>query len=322
VFTTTQYNADNQEASRRCRRDVYDDENPPPQGYACQRQRRRANFLYRHDSLRGTHVRQMDLYLSFAERLLEEAQLYTIVIVCYTMVSAFYARICLDSSSAQINRVVSIMVFQVSWIISYGHLLILNTCDILYFPIGSRNPEGRFDDIRNNSVDLLEDHDADTFTGFNKAQLKRLFISWRIPDIFVDSEGNGTRFSGEEATIYYLTNLRTGEAYTRMTQKFGGDPRRFTKAIRLVVNHLYTTFYHKISGDSMRQWLPSITKFRHAIWSKLVAGETIETSEGNTNRVRVSVPFPNFVVFGFMDDLGIQTCSPGGDARSFYGCVC
>ena len=59
---------------------------------------------------------------------------------------------------------------------------------------------------------------------------------------------------------------------------FGGDPRRFTYTIRAVTNYLYHTFYHKIWGDSIRQWIPSIESFRRAIWQKIVAGGTIESS--------------------------------------------
>jgi hypothetical protein len=122
------------------------------------------------------------------------------------------------------------MVFQVSWIMCYGQILILNVCDILYFLIGSCSAAGRLNVLHNNSINVLEYHNADNFTGFNKAQLRRLFIVWRIPDRFVDA-GNGSIFAGEEVMIYYMTNLWKGEPYMAMIQKFGGGPRRFTKTI-------------------------------------------------------------------------------------------
>jgi hypothetical protein len=303
---------------RRRRRDAVEGDNILPDGFEERRARHRTNFLHRHDSFRGNHIRQMDLYLGLAERLADEALAFTIAIVCYGVAAGFYTRIGLDRLSADVSRIIAMMVFQVSWIMCYGKILILNVCDILYFPIGSRSATGRFNVLHNNSIDVLEDHDADNFTGFNKAQLQRLFLVWRIPDFFVDT-GNGSRFTGEEVMIYYMTNLRKGEPYTAMIQKFGGDPRRFTKTIRLMTNPLYDTFYHKITGDSMRQWLPNITTFQRAIWEKLVEGETVEIREGNRTTVRISVPFENFVVFGFMDDLGIQTCSPGNTARREHG---
>ena len=73
--------------------------------------------------------------------------------------------------------------------------------------------------------------------------------------------------------------LRIGETKLRMsTNYFGGDPRRFTYSIRLMTEYLYTTFYHKISGDSMHQCVFHIDKFRHAIWTKLdINNHTNET---------------------------------------------
>jgi hypothetical protein len=37
---------------------------------------------------------------------------------------------------------------------------------------------------------------------------------------------------------------------------FGGDPRRLSEANILFINHGYNTFFNKISGTSMEQWLP------------------------------------------------------------------
>ena len=53
---------------------------------------------------------------------------------------------------------------------------------------------------------------------------------------------------------------------------FGGDPRHFTHYVRAFQDHLYHTFYHKISGDSMRQWVPYLNDFCFAIWDKLQDG--------------------------------------------------
>ena len=40
--------------------------------------------------------------------------------------------------------------------------------------------------------------------------------------------------------------------------------------------HVYETFYHKVSGDLMRIWMPKIADFQYAIWEKLRSGETVE----------------------------------------------
>jgi len=62
--------------------------------------------------------------------------------------------------------------------------------------------------------------------------------------------------------------------------QFGGDPRRFTySTIRLASDHLYQTFYHKISGDSMRMWVGHIDGFWYNIWDHLRHGATVEDME-------------------------------------------
>ena len=60
------------------------------------------------------------------------------------------------------------------------------------------------------------------------------------------------RFTGEERFLHYLYWNRHGGTKLQMCREFGGDPRRFTYSIRLMTEHIYTHFYHKISGDSMR----------------------------------------------------------------------
>ena len=98
---------------------------------------------------------------------------------------------------------------------------------------------------------------------------------------------------------------------------FGGNPCRFIYSIRLITNHIYTTFYHKISGDSMRMWISHINTFRHAIWNKLTTGVLVEYLPNQNycdddDRVfHITIPFESFCIFGFIDDTGFCTISPG-----------
>ena len=39
-----------------------------------------------------------------------------------------------------------------------------------------------------------------------------------------------------------------------ISHSFGGDPRVYTYVIRSLIDHLYTTFYNKISCDSVLMW--------------------------------------------------------------------
>ena len=79
-----------------------------------------------------------------------------------------------------------------------------------------------------------------------------LFVHLRIPDSWCYLDPH--HFTDEELFLHFMVYLRIGETKLRMsTNYFGGDPRGFTYSIRLMTEHLYTNFYHKISGDSMRQ---------------------------------------------------------------------
>ena len=79
--------------------------------------------------------------------------------------------------------------------------------------------------------------------------------------------------------------------------------------------HLYSKFYHKISGQSLRQWMPYIHKFREAIWKKINSGGTIETTSRNNESssilVDIAIPFETFRIVGFADDTGFRTITSG-----------
>lgn len=54
---------------------------------------------------------------------------------------------------------------------------------------------------------------------------------------------------------------------------FGGDPRYLS-----VIDHLYNTFYHKISGTSFEQWIPiQVQDCRQLIHDVLEDGAIHET---------------------------------------------
>ena len=83
--------------------------------------------------------------------------------------------------------------------------------------------------------------------------------------------------------VLFIFN-RIGETKVRMSSNyFGGDPRRFIYSIRLMTDHLYDTFYQKISGDSMIMWMTYIDSFRLAIWMKMGQKCTIEETYDRTH---------------------------------------
>lgn len=96
---------------------------------------------------------------------------------------------------------------------------------------------------------------------------------------------------------------------------FGGDPRRFTYLIRLMTDHIYNNFYHKISGDSMWQWIPYIQDFRYAIWYHIQHLVTTEETNAVCRYVSLNIPFNTFCIFDFLDDTGFRTTAPGRELR-------
>jgi hypothetical protein len=94
--------------------------------------------------------------------------------------------------------------------------------------------------------------------------------------------------------LVYLYYIRTGTPFIRMAQStFGGDPRTFTMYVWAITDHLYSNFYHKISGDSMRQWAHLIPEleFRRAIHNKLMVGIAHKRQvDGSETDYEVSVP--------------------------------
>ena len=63
---------------------------------------------------------------------------------------------------------------------------------------------------------------------------------------------------------------------------FGGDPREMSKIFDLMVDHLYVTFYNKISGTSLGQWIPEhLDRCRHIIYGAISDSAIAETQYVN-----------------------------------------
>ena len=120
--------------------------------------------------------------------------------------------------------------------------------------------------------------------------------------------------------LRYTVFHRIGETKLGMSRNyFGSDHRRFAYFIRMVCDHIYKKKYHKVSGDSIRMWLPHISIFFHAIWERLTNGETLEQSCISLSTIRLNISFEGFQLFGFLDDTGFRTNAPGLERRITYG---
>jgi hypothetical protein len=103
-------------------------------------------------------------------------------------------------------------------------------------------------------LDEISDGDAFRLMRFKKLQLQLLILHWRIPDRIV-TNGRCT-FTGEEMLTVCLSKTATGLSWTQLCKDtFGGDPRQWSPGFKWFINHLFVTFYHKISGHSIEMWL-------------------------------------------------------------------
>jgi hypothetical protein len=121
--------------------------------------------------------------------------------------------------------------------------------------------------------------------------------------------------------MVYLYHLTKGTPFTEMARfVFGGDPRRLSEMNDLFINHLYFTFYNKISGNSMSQWLPrSLHSCRRLIYDALSSDaiEEVEYFNGelvDRRWILHHFQFDSFRIFGFLDDFAIPTSHPGNSA--------
>ena len=307
-----------------------DEEDPPPsdtrtQWWYPRQLLRRTNWLYRVDALRGFDRREMQRLWDLAEQMLH---LTTQSMAWVITLQSFLHTATNSSFITHIHEMTELLTDLSLLLWSEGYCYYLSFLEIAYYREGSRallrGGGSRFGAILNSEIATLVETEAYRLTGFSKASLRRIFIHLRIPGSLIIPRR--FRFTGEECFLHYLYWNRNGGTKLQMAREFGGDPRRFSHSIRLVMDHVYNNFYNKISGDSMRAWLPQVEEFRRAIWEKLRSGVTREEvlteealGESSERYVFLDIPFESFRIFSFLDDTGFRTTSPGGSVTREYG---
>jgi hypothetical protein len=91
----------------------------------------------------------------------------------------------------------------------------------------------------------------------------------------------------------------------------GGDPRRLSEMNVLFINHGYLTFYNKISGHSLNQWLPhSLNTCRRLIYDALSSDviEEVEFLEGQVIDSRWIVHHLTLTISAFLASSMILQC--------------
>ncbi len=101
---------------------------------------------------------------------------------------------------------------------------------------------------------------------------------------------------------------------------FGDDACCLLEMNNLFINHGYTTFYNKISGNNMNQCIPhSLHTCRQLIYDALSSDaiEEVEIMDGQVvdrRWILHQYDFDCFCIFGFLDDFAMPTACPGSSA--------
>ena len=146
--------------------------------------------------------------------------------------------------------------------------------DLTFF---SRRPH-RFRDEQHRTFDSISSHECYSWFGVQPDKLRILYIHWRIPQHF-RARTSRHRFDGEACFIIFLYHMIKGSPFTEMSVIFGGDPRKMSPMFEAMVDHMYETFYNKISGTSLDQWIPEhLDLCRELIHNALADGAIEETT--------------------------------------------
>ena len=286
----------------------------------------RTNWLYRLDALRVHDKLEMQRLLQIS------ANCISLLPHLFSMVSSLdlFVLSPLDRDHiAKLEMLHDEVMNRIKECFRIGYSSLVQYVNIAFYPSSNRNNgrtnQHRYPPIKRRSIDDLSISESREMTGLSINQLKKLYIHLRIPPLLIWKRRYS--FDGEEAFLHFMLYLRCGESKLRMsTSYFGGDPRRFTYSVRLIIDHLYHHFYHKISGDSMQMWVDQIKDFRNSIWKKLTQGYTIESTtdtQGTVHQtvtnVSLEIPPSSFRIFGFLDDTGFRTQAPARTLRRRYG---
>ena len=105
---------------------------------------------------------------------------------------------------------------------------------------------------------------------------------------------------------------------------FGVDARQYSDMFDLANDHLYYTFYNKISGTRFPQWLPKhVHRCRELVHNALsdhaiFAAEFVNGRVVNQEWITQNFDFDTFRIFGFVDCFEME-CGRSKDVRRSRG---
>jgi hypothetical protein len=174
-------------------------------------------------------------------------------------------------------------------------------------------PHTIFEPMNRTIESLNKNVEAYHLTRFNKEQLQLLFVHLHLPSRFTVHKTH--HFCSEFVLILSLTYLASAENLKSLTYKFGGNHDFWGLVFKEFIEHIYSTFYHKISGDSLRL-LPKkkFEKYNSLIYDR-VAFSSKEVFEYDNNMrdttTEINIRKEQFRICGFIDDSNVRACRPG-----------
>ena len=301
--------------------------------YGIRRSRRATTWEYRDSSAVDPAQRmEQDVHYSTAEDLLQQsfmilsiiASLFTAreyLLLIIRRWQAMGGRIVINTieraraKTRWLKKTINHLLFVLSWVRACGEIALLYAEDLTVF---IRDPNNRFKPHQYRTIDEIDRRDCYSWFGVSPHGLRMLYLHWRIPETF-QAPRSRHQFGGEECFLVFLYHLMEGMPFTMMARhQFGGDPRYLSLMFEVMINHLYITFYNKISGTSLSQWIPEhVDLCRELIHNALSGGAIEETTiEGgqvvDRQLIIHNFELESFRLFGFLDDFAVPTARPAG----------
>ena len=102
------------------------------------------------------------------------------------------------------------------------------------------------------------------------------FSSNQKNDFFISIKYYVISFSEPGLKIITLPFEYINKSFYYLNDKFGGNPRKFGCFFKEFVKHIYITFYHCISGDSLNLHVSRVEEYRQSIWQNLVSKPAVQ----------------------------------------------
>ena len=303
--------------------------------YGYRRSWRRTPYKYRgSSSLTPAQIMEQETYCRYAKVAVQHV---TYILQLILLHQASYVSLCTSitrwSGIASMARAIAIarekvekimaavnwLFLFVRWIQAHGEVALLYAEDLTVFVCrGYWFTPRRFRRIK----DVLH-HDSYTWFGHYPHNLSCLYLCLRVSQTFVVTTGK--IYKGEECFLVYLYHLTKGTPFTEMARFiFGGDPRRLSEMNNLFINHLYFTFYNKILGNSMSQWIPRLLHACRRLIYDALSSDAIEEVKYLNGKlvdrrwILHHFQFNSFHIFGFLDDFAMPTARPGNSVTRRY----